>query len=365
MPEKSALAYCPRLDERISRLRSLYERRASDRIFAVTAIPSPALDRFRRQYGPEYCDYPEMSERCRFWDEYLAEKTAVFDDAIPSAYLSEMDQALYGGLVGGEGRFLPDYNVGWITSMVFPILKNWDEFDRLRVDMDGLWGRRYKSELAALRAASRGQYGVSHLILIDSLNFVFELFGATQTYVELLDHPDKVRQAIDFAFDLNVRVQEMFFREIPLVAGGTASFMGQWVPGRIISESVDPFHMTSVACFEEWGRAPAEKIMSRFDGGLLHIHGNGRHLLPAVSSLAGLQGIFLGDDKGYPPAFDVLADLRRQVGDMPLVVTAPYPAFSAALKNRRLPGGALYRVDNVPDADAANRLMDSVRGYRV
>ena len=41
------------------------------------------------------------------------------------------------------------------------------------------------------REASRGKFGISHFILIDGLNFVFELLGATQTYLEMVDSPGK------------------------------------------------------------------------------------------------------------------------------------------------------------------------------
>ena len=140
--------------------------------------------------------------------------------------------------------------------------------------------------------------------------------------------------------------------------------MAQWLRGRVVSESVDPFHMTSVDYFERWGREPVERIIGRFDGGVLHIHGNGRHLLEAVSTIRGLRCIYLGDDKDIPFAFDVLSGLKARVGDMPLVVGVEYPAFVDALRARRLPGGVYYRVSGVPDADTANRCMDLVRAWR-
>lgn len=84
--------------------------------------------------------------------------------------------------------------------------------------------------------------------------------------------------------------------------------------GRVISESVDPFHMTSVEYFERWRREQLEQIFAEFDGGVTHLHGNGRHLLEAVSSVRGLKAIALGDDRGFPPAFDVLAGLKRRAG---------------------------------------------------
>ncbi len=62
-----------------------------------------------------------------------------------------------------------------------------------------------------------------------------------------------MRQAVDLAFRLNVLVQDTFFAAGVQVADGTCSNMVQWIPGRIVSESVDPFHMASLDVFEQWG----------------------------------------------------------------------------------------------------------------
>jgi len=206
---------------------------------------------------------------------------------------------------------------------------------------------------------------VSHFILIDGLNFVFELVGATATYLSLDERPELVHRAIEIAFRLNVAVQETFFAEVPPLADGTASNMVGWVPGRVVSESVDPFHMTSIDYFERWGRAPAQRIFDHFDGGVLHIHGNGRHLLEAVCTLRGLKAIFLGDDRGFPAAFDVAADLKARAGTTPLVLQAPFEPFVRKLHAGQLPGGVLYKVDGAPDVATANRVMEEVRAYRV
>ncbi|SPE32231.1 hypothetical protein SBA2_670085 [Acidobacteriia bacterium SbA2] len=359
------LRYCPDGWERLERLRGLYEKRLQDRIWACMEIPTEALLRFAERYpeGPAEC--PDLEERVAFWDGLLAERATVLDDSIAAAYLSELDQGLYGGIVGGEVRFMAHPENGWISSMVPPIFKEWSELERLSIETSSGAYRFYLRELRCFREAARGKFGISHFILIDSLNFVFELFGGTRTYLELLDHPSYVGQAVDFAYRLNLDVQQTFFREIPLLEGGTCSNMVQWIPGRIVSESVDPFHMTNVAYFERWGREPVERIFAAFDGGVLHIHGNGRHLLEAVSSLRGLKAIFLGDDKDIPTAFSVLAELKARTRNLPLVVQVHFPDFVAALEGRRLPGGVLYKVLDVPDLDTANRAMDRVRAYRV
>ena len=243
----------PSLKDVQKRLQSLYDRQAGDRIFATMAVPSEALRRFAATHPHAECKYPDPAERTAFWDEFFRERAAIDDDAMPAAYLSEFDQGLYGGLLGAEVRFMADPATGWISSMVPPLLTDWSEFDRLRFDPQHPWWRRYVRQLDAFVEASRGHWGISHFILIDALNFVFELIGATRTYLSLDEHAEMVRRAIDFAYDLNVRVHQTFFETVPALDGGTFSNFAQWLPGRIVSESVDPFHMTSVAYFERWG----------------------------------------------------------------------------------------------------------------
>ncbi len=364
MAARSPLAYCPHFAEVAERLRALYERRALDQAFAVMETPSPALAAFAARYPEGYCGYPDPAERLAFWDAHLRRGADVLDDAVPSAYLSECDQGLYGGIVGGQVRYMAHPENGWVSSMVAPLLGDWSGLDALRLDTGSEAFRRFRRQLDVFRRGAAGRFGLSHFILIDGLNFAFELVGATRTYLALLDAPERVRQAIGLGFELNVLVQEAFFAADVLVGGGTCSNMAQWLPGRIVSESLDPFHMTSVGDFERWGRGPAERVLGRFDGGVLHVHGNGRHLLAAASTLRGLRACYLGDDRGFPRAFDVLPDVRRRVGDLPLVVSCGFEEFVAALGAGSLTGGVLYHVGGAPDAAAANRAMDEVRAWR-
>ena len=265
----STLSYRPNSAEVFPRLRMLYERRAGDRILATMSVPSAALTEFGRQYPQVQCEYPDPVGRAAFWDRLLQERAEIEDDALPNAYLSEFDQGLYGGLLGGAVRFLAHPDVGWISSMVPPLLKDWSEFDRLHFDRGHPWWQRYRRQLEVFVECGRGKWGISHFILIDALNFVFELIGATQTYLSLEECPDNVGRAIQLGHELNLAVQQMFFQSVPLTEGGTLSNFAQWIPGRIVSESLDPYHMTSVAYFERWGREPAQRMLGSFDGGVI------------------------------------------------------------------------------------------------
>lgn len=357
-------SYCPDGLARIARLRSLYERTAGDRIFARMSVRGPTLARFATEHAAGYTERPDLGERAAFWDAVLRERMAVEDDAIPCAYLSEQDQGLYGGMVGGDVQYMAHPENGWISSMVPPILADLSDLDGLRIDRGGQTLRYFEESLAVIGRQASGRFGISHFILIDSLNFVFELVGATRTYMAVEDEPERVRQAIDFAFGLNVTVQRKFFESVPLLEGGTCSNMAGWLPGKVVSESVDPFHMTSVGYFERWGREPVERILGEFDGGVIHIHGNGRHLLPAVSSIRGLKAVALFNDKGYAPAIIEARRLQSGTGDLPLIVSAEFVDFVAAYERGQLTGGTLFLIEGVPDATTANQWMEKIREWR-
>jgi len=361
--EDGALQYCPDLCERIERLRSLYERRAMDRVFAVMGVPRKALAEFAARYASGPCECPPLEERVRFWDSFLSEAPAVEDDRIPAAYMTELDQGLYGGLLGGKATFMAHPDAGWISSMVAPMLAELDEMDRLHRDEHGEWARRYADTLSAFVKAAQGKFGISHFILIDGLNFVYELVGATKTYMALDERPELVRRAINAAFSLNAWVQDRFFEAVPLVAGGTCSNMASWVPGRVVSESVDPFHLTSAEYYARWGREAVERILSRYDGGVVHLHSNGMHLIEAVCATPGVRAIRFESDGDSPP-LSRLTEISRRSGDMPLIIECGYEAFLAAVRDRTLAGGAIYDVSDAPDARAATECMERVRDYR-
>ena len=358
------IAYKGNAREVIDRLRLLYERKAEDRIFADYKIPTLTMDRYRNLHSEGYTSYPDPHERARFWDSLLKEKSQCEDDHIPTAYLSEFDQGLYGALVDGEIQFLNDPGTGWISSMVKPMFEDLTHFIPQPFRESHPWFRKYLKQLEVFSSTSENRFGISHFILIDSLNFVFELVGATRTYLSLFEVPDTVRRIIDFAFDLNVRVQEAFFEHTPSFLGGTFSNMVQWVPGKVISESVDPFHMTSVEDYEGWGEENVQRMFDHFDGGVLHIHSNGRHLVKAVSRLKGLKAILMLDEKDRPAAFSILPELKKQAGTVPLVVSVDDDTFEYHLNKHTLPGGVFYWVNSAKTVDEVNRIMERVRAYK-
>jgi hypothetical protein len=365
----SVLQYKANAPAVCDRLRQLVGRKANDRIFAAFFPPSKTMKSFQKKYSG-FTQYPDPRERILFWDSMFQERISLDDDNIPAAYPSEFDQGLYGGLLGGDVRFLATTDdgyvgSGWISSMVPHLLKNWSGFDDLKFSENHFWYERFITQLGIMKETASGKFGISHLIAIDSINFVYELVGATDTYLSMYEVPELVRRAIDFGFNLNLKIHSTFFDIVKTLDGGTCSWVIPWIPGRIVNESIDPFHMTSVDDFEKWGREPAERLMSKFDGGVLHLHANGWHLLEAACTMKGIRAILMVNEKDHVPALPQIQELRKRAGDMPLSIYVSYSEFAEAIQRHELAGGVFHYVSGVPDIDSANRCMEKVRSYRV
>jgi hypothetical protein len=156
------LDYKSNYQSALERLEHFYNHRPQDRIYACFDVPGPALHDFRQTHSPGYCRYPDLSERLEFWDQFLQERIYLQDDSLPAAYLSEFDQGLYGGLVGGKVQFMCTPETGWISSMVPPILESWQQFGELKIDESHPWFDRYIHQLDAFVGKGDNKFGISH-----------------------------------------------------------------------------------------------------------------------------------------------------------------------------------------------------------
>jgi hypothetical protein len=358
------LEYKPNAEAIVQRLTELWSRKAQDRIFAHLRVRSPALEEFAATYTDGPCEYPEPEERIAFWDRCLEPERHVEDDWMPIAYLSEFDEGLCASLCGGTMEFLMHSDIGWISSMCKPCLDDLAKIDELKIDPEHPSIQRLDRQLKVFAEGARGKFGIAPYIVIDALNFVAEVRGMTQAFIDVLDSPEEVKRLMQFAYELNVFTQERTYSALDGFAGGSFVNMGSWAPGRPVLFSVDAYHMAKPDFFEEWGRPYIQPLLDHFDGGLLHLHSNGRHLLESVRTMPGLLCIYLLDEPWNPRAYDRLEEMKEKAGDVPVVVNCGWNEFCRDLDRRRLPGNVLYQVSDVPSAKEANRVMENVRAYR-
>lgn len=346
------------------RLHRLWSRQYQDRICAHMNVPTEILNRFAETHVDGPTSYPDPYERIAFWDSHLHEVKDLEDDWLPIAYLSEFDQGIVGGALGEEMRFMMHKDVGWISSMCAPVMDDLTDCDLLKIDTDSPAIKLLDEQVRIFSDGAKGRFGVAPFIIIDSMNFVAEMRGMTQSFIDVIDNPEAVVRMMDFALEFNIFLQERVRRMTDGFMGGSFVNMGSWCSGNPILFSVDAYHMANPDFYYQWGVPHLQKILSHFGGGLLHVHSNGWHLLPHVVKLDHLKCVYFADEKWNPRAYDQLPKLRKQAGDTPLIIACKYDEFNHDLDARRLPGNVLYDVWDVPSVEHGNRLMEKVRAYR-
>jgi len=350
----------------MKRLETLYSRKGVDQAFAIMWQPNPVIGAYAARYPEGETEYPDPEGRALFWKRvYEAYPAELEDDSMPSSYLIEFDQGLMPGLLGADVHMMRNPNNAWISSMTFPLGSHICDLPALVLDRDNIWFRRYVRQMELYRDIGAGVYGVSHLTSLSGLNAMMEFLGASNAYYALADEPESSLKFIYESVEFGRLLQDEFFSRVALTNGGTFGYSAQWSPGRIIAESVDAFHMTSVGMFRQFGRDPLAKMISYYDGAMMHIHSNGLHLLEDVCAISGVICIQLGDDvnAGFR-IYERMDELDARRGDVPLIISIPLDVFARRLERRELHGNVLYMVSDAPDVAESNRIMEKVRAYR-
>ena len=160
------------------RMTELFSGNGKDKIYAKL-IPK---DRKRTVYeNADDVPYPEVTENDleQLLNDYI-DFTDLEDDGFPFKYPREFDQGLYGAIFGAKVRFNRDG--GGISSMSYPFAKDLSEVADYKLDENNVWYQRYKSRVELYTKCLKGKIGISDIICINGLNFMYEMIGATDTY---------------------------------------------------------------------------------------------------------------------------------------------------------------------------------------
>lgn len=362
------------LGETVSRLSDFYGGKAEDRIFAKIGIRGRDSSFNRRVKSRLQLatreGLPDIKTLFSVWEEYLSPLYNLEDDDVPTIYLSQYDQGLYGAILGAEitvNRKLPSpqspYTAGWFSSMTRPL--EHFEPDEWEWDEDNSWIRRFEDDLMYVADRGRDRFGISVIITIDALNFIVQILGSTKGLVCMYRHPRIAKRLMEFALHLNVKLVELQRRIIDVsYKGGVFERWGGWVPNESVPMSVDCYNFCRPWIYAERGRSYHQRLIDHFGGGVFHVHGNGRHLLPEMAKLRGIKAIFCWDDGSPNRAFETLAEMKRKVEGIPLVVGCTKREFLQGLKDESLEGGVMYHLE-AESLSEGNLIMDRVKRYRI
>lgn len=303
---------------------------------------------------------PDLAAMLAAWDYWLSRRRDLQDDSMPVARVSFGSNA-FGGFLGAEVVF--GEGGGWSR----PLLDDWSKLDALRYDPDAPWLRRQQEACRYFLQHYGERFALCESETIDGLNFTDVLRGTDRAMLDIYDYPEELHRLMSFGVDFNaqlIRMQRQILGQAASYRGGVFLLHYVWIPGPGIWLSVDSYTLCRAQVFERFGRAYIQALIDRFGSGWLHVHARGIHLLPALLKLRSLWGISICDDPGEPRPFEQLPEIIARAGGMPLEIWCHADELRAGMRDGTLPGGVLYRVDQVQSVREANLLMGRVRDYQ-
>ena len=236
-----------------------------------------------------------------------------------------------------------------------------------RFSLDYPWTRQFLSVQEYFTERAAGRFAQHPCLTLDALHFACEMRGATQTYLDIYEHPDELRQLMEIGLDFNVRFQEAQMDRIGRFRNGCFVWLGDWVPfPRAVSLSVDAYVVCSPECYARLGFEYQSRLIKHFGHGLMHFHCNRTDLAAVVARLPGLELFqFGGDPKDPRPEIEHLSEMRAVVGDIPIRTTCSLNDFLSRMDAGTLPSNVWYDVGQSISVEQANQLMKQVRNYHV
>ncbi len=289
----------------------------------------------------------------------------LLSDHLPGAYpTASFGESVWCGFFGAPITFAGTRSYTW-SYCAEPPLKDYGSFPFQPLDPSNRWYRAMLDVTAYCVAHLPAICDMCAFVFMDCLNLLVELRGSTAAYLDIYEHQEDLARFLDWSVEVNCQLfdeQSALMRDFTAAAFDNHPFH-RYSAACIPNLSVDAYGLCRAEVYRQSGLDQHRRIVERYGGGRLHIHGNGRHLCDLIPGLGNLTSCFMGDDVGYPPAWTLVRELRDRMSPVPVEVSMPRDAFVDGLRRRTLPAGVFYRV-GAESVEDANRIMNDVFNYR-
>ncbi len=371
------LSWKRNVEEILERRRRFFSRRMQDSILVCLPVKIDIDDEWAA-FDKKWCKYPLSEERPfpsieEIYEgrliHYNEKYGALEDDGLPVMYSSlSAGESVVAAIFGQPIRF---YNTGrGVVSKADTVLPDYSRLSGLSFSPDNEWWRRVLSIQEYFEKRAMGRFAQHPFLTMDALNFAVEMRGTTQAYLDIYEYPEELKRLMEIGLDYNIRFQEAQMSVIRNQGGGCFVWLGGWVPfPKAIALSVDAYVMCSVEHYVNFGFDYQRRLIEHFGHGLMHFHCNRADLAAEVAKLPGLELFqFGGDPKDPVPEIERLPEIRKAVGDVPIMCFCDLGEFKRRLAARALMPNVWYVLEAKSEPymsiDDANRLMDAVRTYR-
>ncbi len=194
------------------------------------------------------------------------------------------------------------------TSVWYPaVIEDWDAWEwKFDADSNEYWQQTLAIVNYFLERNDE-EYFIGTPELGNAADLLSLMRGMDTLSLDLLDHPDAVKQSVDLLSDCWVELME----EIHTLTyntndqGGVLAWMGMWAPGRIDQIACDFSSVISAPMFREFFIPEIEKMGNWCEYGLYHLDGpvSMKNMLDTLLEIEQIHAIEWTPGAGSPPTY--------------------------------------------------------------
>ncbi|OHE63240.1 MAG: hypothetical protein A2Z99_20940 [Treponema sp. GWB1_62_6] len=307
---------------------------------------------------PDTCITADMLEVDRFMNDYermfrdseLAGQDA-FWTAEPYTGIPWMEAILGCRVCAGDSSFTSER---WLN---FP-----GDLDKVRVDPENPWFRKYLEFTTALVDLSKGRFPVGMPIMRGPSDVAGALMGQTEMVFALNDEPERMKEffmRIAEAFRFVIDAQNAL---IPPFQGGTAlGFYHVYCPGPSIWYQEDLSALMSPAMYSEFLKEAEQCICQGKSYTAIHLHPSSFFILDALLAKDELKAIEVNKDVGGPCMVKMIPYLQKIQKKKRLIIWGDLDEPDIRLIKKNLSSDGLFLHIIAPTVHEAKRLGAIVR----
>ena len=284
--------------DRVAQFQTFFARSdPGDLLFVCNYLPANfAIEGL--ETGLELARFPDdpagyARDKVRECRAQFAARLAVDDDSVPFVNVRVHIGVMTAIFSGAE----PIFDGG--TSWAEPVLHDYNDLDRLQLDLSNPWLERVITGNTAVLEMHDDDFCVMPLGFRSPLDLANGIRG-DDLFLEFHDRPDQVGHLVNWCADAIIAVHEHVLLRVP-TPPGQCGFWRTWLPDGIVHMNCDPVDLMSTELAEQFDRPYTARVMqSAAGGGMYHHHGNGSHQINYVSQLPGLRLQNIMTDPGGP-----------------------------------------------------------------
>lgn len=281
-----------------------------------------------------------------------------FGETFP-VFFPNLGPEVYAAFYGAELVF------GEVTSWSVPLIRDWQDIDRLQFDRDNIYFRKLEELTACALERSQGRFMVGYTDLHPGIDCAASWRDPQQLCLDLFDAPEQVKRLAQIAIADFTEIYDHFDAILKRAGQLSVSWMGLPSRGKMHIPCCDFSSMISPAFFKEFVLPVHRQELGGMTHNVYHVDGKGvaRHLddiieLGDIHAVQWVQGV--GDDQ---PIMQWLPLIKRlQERQMPVIVDLnkkELPRFIEAIS----PEGIFLWVA-ADDEEEEQRLLKLVEGWR-